>query len=69
MAGRRAKRCAWCGREPLKKIEIALSKKLLDFDPPLLLCLSCLGEETKCDEEELKYLAERFKEEGCGLFK
>lgn len=65
---RQTKQCAWCAKTPLKKIEIGLSKKLLDFNPPLLLCLACLAQELESDEEELKLWAQRFRAEGCEFF-
>lgn len=61
------KSCCNCGR-PLKKDEIALSKKLIDADTEDFYCLSCMAEYFGCDEEDLKIKIREFKEQGCTLF-
>lgn len=59
--------CCNCGK-PLKKDEIALSKKLIDADTEDFYCLSCMAEYSGCDEEDLKIKIREFKEQGCALF-
>lgn len=61
------KSCCNCGK-PLKKDEIALSKKLIDVDTEDFYCLSCMAEYLGCDEEDLKIKIREFKEQGCTLF-
>lgn len=59
--------CVQCGRTPLSRDEKGLSRKLL---PPRTgpFCLECLSGHLEVTEEDLRYLVERFREEGCELF-
>jgi len=59
--------CSDC-KEPLKKDEIALSKKLIDVDTEDLYCLNCLSEVIGCTVDDLKDKIQEFKEQGCTLF-
>jgi len=59
--------CCDCGRE-LKKDEIALTKKLLDFDAKDYYCIGCMAENIGCTIEDLKIKIAEFKEQGCSLF-
>ena len=59
--------CCDC-KEPLKKDEIALSKKLIDVDTEDLYCLNCLSEVIGCTVDDLKDNIQEFKEPGCTLF-
>ncbi len=63
------KRCYVCGKMPLSKDEIGLTKKLIDKKATTFYCLSCLVESLEVSEEELLAKIEEFKEEGCTLFK
>ena len=63
------KRCYVCGRMPLSKDEIGLTKKLIDKKTEVFYCISCLAEYFEVTEEELLDKIEQFKEEGCTLFK
>ncbi len=62
------KKCYVCGKEPLSKDEVGLSKKLIDKKTAKFYCLSCLAEYFEVEEEELVAKIEQFKEEGCTLF-
>ncbi len=59
--------CCDC-KEPLKKDEIALSKKLIDVDTEDLYCLNCLSEVIGCTVDDLHDKIQEFKEQGCTLF-
>jgi len=61
------KACCVCGK-PLKKDEIALSKKLIDVDTEDFYCLPCMAEYFGCNEDDLKIKIKEFKEQGCTLF-
>ena len=63
------KKCYVCGKSPLSKDEIGLTKKLIDKKTTNFYCLSCLAESLEVTEEELLVKIEEFKEEGCTLFK
>lgn len=53
----------------LEKDEIGATKKFLGRNVEKLMCYSCLAEYLDCTVDELKCQIERFKEDGCGLFK
>lgn len=57
-----------CGKEPLSKNEIGLTRKLLDKKPTRFYCLDCLAEYLEVDAEFLLAKIEEFKEQGCKLF-
>ena len=63
------KKCYACGKNPLSKDEIALTKKLIDKQAKSFYCLHCLAEFFEVTEEELLAKVEEFKNEGCQLFK
>ena len=63
------KKCYVCGKAPLSKDEIGLTKKLIDKKSTVFYCLPCLAEYLEVTEEELIAKIEEFKEEGCVLFK
>ena len=58
-----------CGKTPLTKDEIGITKKLIDKKTTQFYCLTCLAEQLEVTEEELVAKIEEFKEEGCTLFK
>lgn len=62
------KKCYVCGKSPLTKNEIGLTKKLIDRNTLYYYCLSCLAEYLEVTEEELVAKIEEFKDEGCTLF-
>lgn len=61
--------CYVCGKTPLTKDEIGITKKLIDKKTTHFYCLACLAEQLEVTEEELVAKIEEFKEEGCTLFK
>ena len=61
--------CYVCGKTPLTKDEIGITKKLIDKKTTQFYCLACLAEQLEVTEEELFAKIEEFKEEGCTLFK
>ena len=63
------KKCYVCGKFPLSKDEIGLTKKLVSKKAKTCYCLSCLAESLEVTEEELLAKVEEFKNEGCTLFK
>lgn len=63
------KKCYVCGKTPLTKDEIGLTKKLINKNATSFYCLSCLAEYLEVTEEELLAKVEEFKNEGCTLFK
>lgn len=63
------KKCYVCGKTPLTKDEIGLTKKLINKKATSFYCLSCLAEYLEVTEEELLAKVEEFKNEGCTLFK
>ena len=63
------KKCYVCGKAPLSKDEIGLTKKLIDKKSTVFYCLPCLADYLEVTEEELIAKIEEFKEEGCVLFK
>ena len=63
------KKCYVCGKSPLSKDEIGITKKLIDKKTVNFYCLPCLAEYFEVDEEELVAKIEEFKNEGCTLFK
>lgn len=64
-----AKKCYVCGKAPLTKNDIGLTKKLIDKKTDKFYCLACLAEYLEVTEEELLAKIEEFKAEGCTLFK
>ncbi len=66
---REAKKCYVCGKSPLTKNEIGLTKKLIDKKATSFYCIDCLAEYLEVTTEELESKIEEFKEEGCILFK
>ena len=59
--------CCECGK-PLKKDEVALSRKLIDVDTKEFYCLPCMAEYFGCNQEDLEIKIQEFKEQGCTLF-
>lgn len=64
-----AKKCYVCGKMPLTKAEVGITKKLFDKNTTTFYCLPCLAESLEVTEEELLAKIEEFKNEGCTLFK
>ena len=68
MTRNQEKTCYVCGKSPLTKEEVGLSKKLLDRKTKQFYCLDCLAEYLEVTTEELNDKVEEFKDEGCTLF-
>ena len=62
-------KCYVCGKSPLSKDEIGITKKLIDKKTTNFYCLACLAEYFEVEKEELIAKIEEFKNEGCTLFK
>lgn len=65
----KVKTCYVCGKTPLSKDEVGLTKKLIDRKSQIFYCISCLADYLEVTPEELLAKVEEFKEEGCTLFK
>lgn len=63
----RRKLCCDCGKE-LKKDEVALTKKLIDYDAEEYYCMDCMADYIGCTVQDLKEKIQEFKEQGCTLF-
>jgi len=62
------KKCYVCGKTPLSKNEIGLTKKIINKKATHFYCIKCLAEELEVSEEELLAKIEDFKNDGCTLF-
>ena len=62
------KNCYVCGKGPLSKDAIGLTKKLIDKNARSYYCIHCLADYLEVTEEELLDKIEEFKSEGCTLF-
>ena len=62
------KKCYVCGKEPLTKNEIGLTKKLIDKNSIIFYCTACLADYLEVTEDELLDKIEEFRNEGCTLF-
>lgn len=60
--------CCMCKKEPLKKDEIAVCKKMLGRNTVKYFCLDCFAEYLDCTVEDILDKIEEFKSEGCKLF-
>ena len=56
--------CCECDR----KVEVALSQKLLGTEIDEFYCIDCLSEYLECSKEDLEIKIQEFKEQGCTLF-
>lgn len=61
--------CYVCGKSPLSKDEVGITRKLINKNAKEFFCISCLAEHLEVTEEELLDKIEEFKDEGCTLFK
>jgi len=68
MSGGKQINCAYCVKERLSKNEIGLNKKLTDRQADRMMCFTCMAEYFETTEEELEYMIEDFKQQGCALF-
>ena len=63
------RKCYVCGKAPLTKDEIGLTKKIINKKSTTFYCLPCLADYLEVTEEELLAKIEEFKSDGCTLFK
>ena len=61
--------CAGCGKGPLSRDEIGLTKKLVNRGSVSCFCLDCLAARFRTSRKELLDIAARFRESGCTLFR
>lgn len=69
MSGVKQINCAYCGKKKLSKDDIGLNKKFIDHQIERMMCLTCMAEYLETTKEDLNELIERFKREGCALFR
>ena len=69
MSGGKQTPCAYCDKEVLSKDTVGLNKKLIHPQIKRMMCLTCMAEYFETTEEELEEMIERFKREGCLLFR
>lgn len=60
--------CVSCGKRPLVKNEIGITKKLLGESISNFYCLDCLANYLDVNLQDVLDKIEEFKEEGCKLF-
>ncbi len=60
--------CAGCGKEPLSRDEIGLTKKLINRGASVCYCIDCLAARFRVTPEQLRDMAQAFRENGCTLF-
>ena len=60
-------KCTNCGVE-VNKIDIGLTKKLINRGSTTYLCINCLAKKFNVTVELLKEKAEHFRKMGCTLF-
>ncbi len=61
-------KCRVCGKTPLSRDEMGMTKKLIDKQAVKFYCLPCLAKFIEADEAELVAKLREFKAEGCTLF-
>lgn len=59
--------CERCSK-PLSNNEIGLHKRMINRAAESYMCISCLAEYFKCDEELLRKKIVHFRNQGCTLF-
>lgn len=60
--------CIRCGKK-LSKDDIGLHKKLVNRGDEKFMCKSCLASHFEITEEQCDELIEKFRKNGCTLFK
>lgn len=61
-------KCVCCGRETTA-LEQNLTRKLVNRAADKFFCETCLAAKFSCTEKELDDMVEKFKKQGCMLFK
>lgn len=59
--------CCVCGAR-VEGVSKSLCMKIIDRNTKRFYCLNCLSDHLETSTEDLLYLAEEFKNEGCTLF-
>ena len=65
----KSKICFVCGKENLKKNEVAVNQKMLGRKINRFYCFECFAEYLEISVEDLLDKIEDFKSQGCTLFK
>ena len=60
--------CIACGKSPLTKNEIGITKKLLDTQSKNFYCIDCLADFLEVESQDILDKIEDFKNDGCKLF-
>ena len=60
--------CIACGKRPLTKNEIGISKKLLGAQSESFYCVECLANFLEVEPQDILDKIEDFKHDGCKLF-
>ncbi len=60
--------CITCGKKPLQKNEVGITKKLLGENTKVYYCINCLSDYLDVTVQDIEDKIEEFKEQGCKLF-
>ena len=60
--------CIACGKRPLTKNEIGITKKLLGMQSKNFFCVDCLANFLEVSSQDIFDKIEDFKNDGCKLF-
>lgn len=60
--------CVACGKYPLTKNEIGITKKLLGMQSKNFFCVDCLANFLEVSSQDIFDKIEDFKNDGCKLF-
>lgn len=60
--------CIVCGKRPLTKNEIGITKKLLGIKSKNFYCIDCLANFLEVEPQDILDKIEDFKNDGCKLF-
>ena len=60
--------CIACGKNPLTKNEVGITKKLLGTRSENFYCVECLADFLEVEPQDILDKIEDFKHDGCKLF-
>ncbi len=60
--------CVACGKNPLTKNEVGITKKLLGAKSRNFYCIDCLAAFLEVEPQDIRDKIEEFKNDGCKLF-
>ena len=60
--------CITCGKKPLQKNEVGITKKLIGESTIVFYCTECLAEYLDVTVQDIDDKIEEFKNQGCKLF-